>query len=360
MKTHLCARRSPRLAPVTLIRLALLATGLLAGLVLPAPGRVPSVAAQITTQPGPDGTPQFDRAVERRTYLAAGSDEIVTYVMVVLQEAKAVPVNVTPEQLKSSNLRKRLLDLRLMMDFNAYIYDPERLGPMRDQVDEAYEKIGLYKDLYDQSQLTGEPIDPDEQKQRAHDMNNALEWIRSEQQRDALLAVIKRPEHKVLDFTEKEQPRLWRIADVSPTAEKSSLAMAALLAGNALSHLLDDGLLVDDILDPDQEARFHDVRKALRSVLVLIDMFPTAEDVVGDAREPLAKLVDAYGDVNDASIAYHEAEDAHRDTEALRNDLVKEYKKAQKLAQELVDGGQLRTYVTRLTPLQLFDVDPFH
>jgi len=33
---------------------------------------------------------------------------------------------------------------------------------------------------------------------------------------------------------------------------------------------------------------------------------------------------------------------------------------AQKLAQELDAGGQLKSYVTRLTPLQLFDVDPFH
>src|SRR3954468_23206060 len=320
----------------------------------------PGAAAQIATQPGPDGTPQFDRAIERRTYLTAGADEILTYLLLVSTEAKALPPDVTPEQLKSSDLRKRLLDLRLMMDFNAYIYDPENLGPMRDQVDEAYEKVGLYKDLYDQSKLTGEPIDPDEQKQRKHDMDDALEWIRSEKSRDALLEVIRRPERKVLDFTSKEQPRLWRIADVSPTADKSSLAMAALISGNALSNLLRDGLLVDDILVPDQEAQFHDVRKALRSILVLIDMFPTAQDVIGDPREPLAKLVDAYGDVNDASIAYHDAQDAGRDTDALRDDLVKEYKKAQALTNDLIKGGELRAYVTHLTPLQLFDVDPFH
>lgn len=333
---------------------------LIAALALAVQISTPGALAQIPTQPGPDGTPQFERAIERRAYLAAGPDEILTYLFVVVAEARKLPADVTPEQMKSSDLRKRLLDLRLMMDFNAYIYDPENLGPLRDQVDEAYEKVGLYKDLYDQSKLTGEPIDPDAQKERKHDMDDALEWLRSEKSRNAFADMIRRPERKVLDFTSKEQPRLWRIADVSPSADKSSLAMAALLSGNALSNLLRDGLLVDDILDPDQEADFHDVRKALRSVLVLIDMFPTAQDVIGDAREPLAKLVDAYGDVNDASIAYHDAQDAGRDAGPFRDDLVKEYQKAQALANDLVKGGQLRTYVTKLVPLQLFDVDPFH
>src|SRR5215213_8400697 len=111
--------------------------GPMLALVLAAMVDVFSVAAQLVTQPGPDGTPQFDRAVERRTYLSAGPDEILTYFAVVSTEAKAVDVNVSPEQLKASTLRKRLLDLRLMMDFNAYIYDPEDLGPLRDQVDTA-------------------------------------------------------------------------------------------------------------------------------------------------------------------------------------------------------------------------------
>src|SRR4051812_39094981 len=80
---------------------------LLAVLLLALQISVPGAAAQIATQPGPDGTPQFDRAIERRTYLTAGADELLTYLLLVSTEAKAVPANVTPEQLKSSDLRKR-------------------------------------------------------------------------------------------------------------------------------------------------------------------------------------------------------------------------------------------------------------
>jgi hypothetical protein len=320
----------------------------------------PTALAQVATQPGPDGTPQFDRSIERRTYQKAAPDALLAYATIVYDEVRKLPPNVSPEQTKSSDLRKRLLDLRLMMDFNAFLYDPDRLEQMREQVDAAYEAIGQYKDLSDQAKLTGRPIDPGEQAARGAAMIASLEWLRNNPQRQAFLQFIKEPDGELVDLKKKDQPRLWRIADVEPSADRSALATVALVTGNGLSHLLEDGLLVDDILDPEQEAQFHDVRKALRSILVLVDMFPTAEDVVGEKREPLAKLVDAYGEVNDASIAYHEAQDAGRDTDELRDDLVKEYKKARQLAQELSDNGQLREYVGALVPLQLFDVDPFH
>jgi hypothetical protein len=337
------------------LRVGLLAVALLAAHVLATP-----VGAQLTTQPGPDGTPQFDRAIERRTYLRAGPDALLTYANVVYQEVRALPDGASPEQTKGSNLRKRLLDLRLMMDFNAFLYDPDGLEPLRDRVDAAYEAIGDYKDLFDQAKLTGEPIDPAEQARRAAAMNASLEWLRNDEQRQVFLTFIRQPEHELRDLSSKRQPRLWRLADVTPDGSKSSLSVVAQLSGNGLANLLHDGLAVDDILDPDQEARFHDVRKALRSILVLVDMFPTAADVVGEQREPLARLVDAYGDVNDASIAYRDALEAGHHEDDRQDDLVKTYQKARKLARDLVESGELSAYVARLTPLQLFDVDPFH
>jgi hypothetical protein len=342
----------------------LLQMGLVAGtvlaLILASLGSATVVRAQITTRPGPDGTPQFDPGVERRTYMLAAPDEVLTYWNVVQQEAALLPPDPGPEQIKSSNLRKRLLDLRLMLDFNAYLYDPSRLEPIRDQVDAAYEKVGLYKDLFDQSQLTGLPIAPDEQAKRAEEMNDALTWLRDSGQQRAVTEALHKSEHKILDLDKKETPRLWRIAEITPVDNQSSLATVALLAANVLANLERDGLLVDDILDPDQEAQFHDVRKALRSVLVLVDMFPTGTQIVGDRRDALAELVDAYGEVNDASIAYHDALESGHHEDDRKDDLMKAYKKARKLADQAVDDGELRAYVARITPLQFFDVDPFH
>jgi hypothetical protein len=321
---------------------------------------IAAASAQITTKPGPDGTPQFDRSIERRTYPKAAPDALLTYASIVYDEVRKLPPKPSPEQMKASELRKRLLDLRLMMDFNSFLYDPARLGPMRDQVDAAYEAIGQFKDLHDQSELTGEPIDPGEEAVRGAAMIASLEWLRNAEQRQAFLQFLKEPDGEILDLARKDQPRLWKVAEVTPSGDQSALAVVALVSGNGLTNLLHDGLLVDDILDADQEAEFHDVRKALRSILVLVDMFPTAEDVVGDRREPLATLVDAYGDVNDASIAYHEAQVAGRDVRERRDDLAKAYKKARGVAKEILDKGQLNEYIARLTSLQLFDVDPFH
>ena len=341
-------------------RLVVVGAVALSFLLIFGPAGVAGASAQVTTKPGPDGTPQFDRTIERRTYSKAAPDALLTYASIVYDEVRKLPPRATPKQMKASDLRKRLLDLRLMMDFNAFLYDPDRLGPMRDQVDAAYEAIGQFKDLFDQSELTGRPIDPAEESVRGAAMVAALEWLRSAEQRQAFLQFLKEPDGAILDLERKDQPRLWKVAEVTPSRNQSALAVVALVSGNGLTNLLRDGLLVDDILDADQEAEFHDVRKALRSILVLVDMFPTAEDVVGDRREPLAKLVDAYGDVNDASIAYHEAQAAGRDVRERRDDLVKEYKQARGIAKEIVEEGQLNEYIARLTSLQLFDVDPFH
>src|SRR6187431_1628107 len=76
--------------PGHLVRFAGLG-GLLAALLLAVQIGAPVVAAQIATQPGPDGTPQFDRTIERRTYLKAGPDEILTYMFLVYAEAKKLP-----------------------------------------------------------------------------------------------------------------------------------------------------------------------------------------------------------------------------------------------------------------------------
>ena len=357
-------RRSPNgLARVAVLGATLLSLMLISGQV-GAPAVVaqviaPGISFPIGTHPGPDGTPQFERAIERRTYLKAAPDMLQTYASIVYDEVRKLPPNASPAQMKASPLRKRLLDLRLMMDFNAFLYTPERMGPMRDQVDAAYEAIGQFKDLFDQSELTGEPIDPTEETARGAAMNASLEWLRNAEQRAAFSQFLRAPDGKVLALERKDQPRLWKVAEVTPNGDQSALAIVALVGGNGLTNLLNEGLLVDDILDAEQEEQFHDVRKALRSILVLVDMFPTAEDVVGDRREPLAKLVDAYGDVNDASIAYHDAQAVDRDVGERRDDLTKEYKQARSLAQEIVEEGQLNEYISRLVSLQLFDVAPF-
>jgi hypothetical protein len=202
-------------SPAWVSRSIVLGALLLSVLLIFGQAGAPTVSAQlfpgpIATRPGPDGTPQFDRSIERRTYMKAAPDALQTYAAIVYDELRALPPNVRPEQMKSSDLRKRLLDLRLMMDFNAFLYDPDRLEPMRDQVDAAYEAIGQFKDLFDQSKLTGEPIDPTEESVRGAGMVASLEWLRNDGQRQAFMQFLRSPEEKILDRKKKDLPRLWR------------------------------------------------------------------------------------------------------------------------------------------------------
>ena len=73
-------------SPASLARLAVLGTMMLSLLIVGRVGVTPVSAqvivpgsfAPLSTKPGPDGTPQFDRAIERRTYLKAAPDMLQT------------------------------------------------------------------------------------------------------------------------------------------------------------------------------------------------------------------------------------------------------------------------------------------
>src|SRR3954469_23636166 len=55
----------------------------------------------------------------------------------VVDELNPVPMDVTPQQVKDASWRRRILELRLQMDFNAFAYDKDKLKGLRDAVDRA-------------------------------------------------------------------------------------------------------------------------------------------------------------------------------------------------------------------------------
>ena len=48
---------------------------------------------------------------------------------------------IRPEGARESSFRRRILELRLLMDLFAYAYDPEPLSTYRELVDDAYERV---------------------------------------------------------------------------------------------------------------------------------------------------------------------------------------------------------------------------
>ena len=315
------------------------------GFLLATNGPIGGIAFAAT---GPDGTPQVEAQSETQRYTEAALSQLLTQYWVVLYETDALPQYPSPDQVKASQLRKRLLDLRLILDLNAFAYEPGKLEAYRGAIDEAYEEIGQYKDLFDVQKIDGAPIDPTVAAERLAKMNVALAPFRLPSFREDLNAFFYERAATPLSLAPGDRPRLWQIAQVTPNDNLTSAGNAALLVESLLRNLSGEGLTVADIFDPAQEERFHDVRKALRSALVLVDMFPSLSAQTAEVREPLAELVDDYGDTNDALIAYRAAQESGRQLDERAAAVSEEFAKAQARAAEFVEGGQLEAYASRL------------
>lgn len=316
------------------------------------PGIRPLSNVALAQTTGPGGTPQLQASVESLRYTQAAPSAILTYAAIVLEGVNDFPDDPSPEQVKDSDLRKQLLALRLMMDVNAFAYEPRPFKAYRDVADAAYESMGTYQDLFVTSQLDGAPIDPDQQAARLTRMQEALAPFRLASFRDDLKAFFAQPAPRPIELDANDRPHLWQLAGTVPSDDFDSAGNAALLGQGVLKSLSDEALLVDDILDPTQEARFHDVRKALRSVVDLADLYPSLTTATHGVQKPLDDLVDAYGDVNDESVAYHTAQESGRDVDARAAALREAYAKARSTATQLVDRGQLEAYVAKLAPAQ--------
>src|SRR5262245_38995274 len=98
---------------------------------------------------GPEGTPQIDPNTEKLSYTDAAVPHMLTQYEYVFSELDQLADDPSAQDTKSSELRKRLLDLRLLMDLYAFAFDEDAYDYHRDIVDEAYERTGEYKDLFD-------------------------------------------------------------------------------------------------------------------------------------------------------------------------------------------------------------------
>jgi hypothetical protein len=295
-----------------------------------------------------DETPRIADFLETRVYTQASTRQVLGQFDYVIGEVDRFPAAPSPEFVDKNNLRKRLLDLRLMMDFNAFAYPQGSIIRYRDMVDEAYEAVGVYKDLNEVNAKIGLPIDPSDRDRRFNAMLNALGPLRQADVRDKFRKAYDPAQNQIVLLEFDSRPRIWQIARIEPTDTLDSAGNAARLGQAVLWNLRYEGLVVGDIFDPVQEMRFHDVRKALRSVLVLTDSFPSVADSLVDVREPLADLVKAYGKANEQIVAYRVAQDTGLDLEPRAAALTKAFDKAQDLAREFDESGQLDSFVSAL------------
>jgi hypothetical protein len=321
-------------------------TGLVAVLLLASLATSDGVAAAQTT--GPDGTPQVEASSETLRYSEGALPELLTHYWIVMSGVDSLPAYPTPQQAKETDVRKRILDLRLIMDLNAFAYEPGQFEAYRDAIDAAYEQVGQFKDLFDIQDLTNEPIDSVAQGERLAKMNVALAPFRFPGFRDDIKNFFYNHSGQPLSLELKNQPRIWQIAKQNPSDSYDSVGNAAMLGASVLVNLKSNGMLVDDITNPEQEASFHDVRKALRSVLVISDMFPTLTAAASDSRDGLAKVVKAYGKTNDEFVAFHEAQASGRSLDQRVNELRASYAQTRDAVNQWSGSNQLDAFARAL------------
>lgn len=265
-----------------------------------------------------------------------------------LAELDAAPPVPTPEQVKSASFRRRILELRLLMDLNAFAYEPTTMEVFREIVDEAYEAIGQYQDLHVTQEITGQAPRQELVDQRLRLMAIRLETLRAGGVREAMRGFFARPEATMVQLTAGQVPLIWTIAGVRPSQQLDGVGNLALLSQAVLRNLQTQGLPVGDIFDPVQEERFHDVRKALRSIMILTDMFSATRDATADARAPLMELVGDYGDVNDLIVAYHAARALGANVEPVATALREEFAEAQAQQQLVQEMRAIQQMLDRL------------
>jgi len=279
-------------------------------------------------------------------YTQAAGTSLVGALDRAFADMEVFPADGTPRQVKDAGFRRRLLELRLLMDLNAYAYDRDKLRPYRDIVDRAYEAVGVFQDVTDIEKELGITVNPDVVANRRAEMNDALVPLRNGNTRAEMRRFLASPLAKLR--TKGGAPRLWDITGSSASNGLDAVGNSAEFQSGIIRHLQSADLGVSDIFDPAQAAYFHMVRKDMRDVVLLSAMYPAISGPTRDAVAPLNELVGDYGDTLEAFTAYEFAHQAGLDTEKVAAELRREFERAQMIKNQLVETHALDTMAIAL------------
>jgi hypothetical protein len=294
----------------------------------------PSANAQA---PNPKDAPSIGDAANGM-YTQAASPTLSGAFDRAMSELDAAPQGASPREVKDLSFRRRLLELRLLMDVNAFAYDKDQMKSYREIVDQTYESIGVYQDLADVEKELGVPVNPDVVTSRRNEMLGALGALRDGNVRNQMRAFFAAP----LGAPRKGGgPGLWDITGSVASNSFDAVGNAAELQSGIIRFLQASDLGVNDIFDPDQAIHFHLIRKEMRNVVILSAMFPSTNAVTRDVIKPLDELVDDYGDALEAHTAYEFARQAGMDTAKVEAELRREFERALLMKGQFVDAHSL-------------------
>jgi len=278
-------------------------------------------------------------------YVQAASPTVTGAFDRAITSIDAADLNAPPKAVKDTSFRRRLLELRLVMDVNAFAYDKDKLKTYRDMVDRAYEGTGVFQDIVDFEKELGTPVPPEILDNRRSEMLDALGPLRDQRLRNEMRSFFSKPEKKIRDGG---GPRLWDLTGAVATSEFDATGNAAKLQAGILRHLQGSDLGIHDIFDPDQALYFHGIRKEMRSVVLLSAMYPDTNAATREAVKPLDDLVGDYGDVMEAFNSYVFALQNGMDTSKVGAEVVREFEKSQQTKNQFIETNALDTMAAQV------------
>jgi cytochrome c556 len=269
----------------------------------------------------------------------------------VVDDLTTIRPDTLPHETKQ--VRKDMAKLRELIDVFAFAFPADSWRDVRKSLDEGYEVVGHFKDLFDSQGLTIAPedlarsdlsptqvraselrYDTKELESRRETM---LNWLSDFLDRDfqaRAQALFRAAQSDALfPHARKDLSRFsWGGVETRPSeGDRGFDALRALMSAQAHEALKERNELVaieNPAKSHKDELRFHDYRKRLRALARLSEMFPglvTHPRTLKDIAEVRA-TVDVFGGIGDAIVALQLAKEAGKNKKTLM--LEKEIKNA--------------------------------
>lgn len=270
----------------------------------------------------------------------------------VTGELDASPWPPTPREVKDLTFRRRMIELRLLMDLHALAYDRDLIKSYREAVDNAYEAVGQYQDIAVVEKLLQVEVSQDLKDDLFNQMNGAVFIFRDQRIRGEMRSFLARPLRDVRTDRGLRTPGIWDVAGEVPTDNYDTIGNVAMLASGVLRSLQSRDLGVHDIFDMNQAIAYHTIRRQLRNVLLYSAMFPALNAATQDVVVPLDEFVDDYGEVNDAHTAFLYAQGIGADANAAGAELQREWEKSFEIKNLVVETHALDALAARLNQVR--------
>lgn len=234
----------------------------------------------------------------------------------VMANSQILTAKATPKEAKA--IRKDIGKLKIYIDVFQYAYSPasdrDILMEMREQLDEGYEVVGQFKDLYDT--MDADEISDELLSQRRQ---KAIAWKNDFQNKAEIYdykTFINFPlKGEVYKRANVDLPKFfWKIVKFPENKIDDGQAVLSHLLNGMLEKSVERYKLVMDFeslfVHKDEEA-FHDFRKLVRAHLKLTTVFFQSEVSEGavhfDSYKILEMMVDKFGEINDNLVSLHHA-----------------------------------------------------